>query len=50
MQWGSKSNSDREEDTAYSLMGIFNVSMPTGYGEGAEHAFMRLVKEILGAN
>jgi len=33
------------EDTAYSCMGIFNVS-----GEGAEHAFLRLVKEILNSN
>ena len=47
MQWAANRTVTREEDTAYSLMGIFNVSMPTGYGEGAEHAFMRLVKEIL---
>ena len=47
MQWAAKRKVTREEDTAYSLMGIFNISMPTGYGEGAEHAFLRLVREIL---
>ena len=47
MQWAANRKVTREEDTVYSLMGIFDVSMPTGYGEGAEHAFMRLVKEIL---
>ncbi|KJA16050.1 hypothetical protein HYPSUDRAFT_171944 [Hypholoma sublateritium FD-334 SS-4] len=47
MQWAAAREVTREEDTAYSLMGIFNISMPTGYGEGAEHAFLRLVKEIL---
>ncbi len=32
---GSKTKSHApEEDIAYSLMGIFDVSMPTGYGEG----------------
>ncbi len=47
MQWAANRKVTRVEDTAYSLMGIFNVSMPTGYGEGSEHAFMRLVREIL---
>ncbi|KJA13321.1 hypothetical protein HYPSUDRAFT_151713, partial [Hypholoma sublateritium FD-334 SS-4] len=47
MQWAANRNVTRGEDAAYSLMGIFNISMPTGYGEGVEHAFLRLVKEIL---
>ncbi len=47
MQWAANRKVTREEDAAYSFMGIFNVSMSTGYGEGAEHAFMRLVREIL---
>ena len=47
MQWAANREVTREEDAVYSLMGIFNVSMPTGYGEGAEHAFLRLVREIL---
>ncbi|KJA16150.1 hypothetical protein HYPSUDRAFT_47685 [Hypholoma sublateritium FD-334 SS-4] len=50
MQWAAQRSVTREEDTAYSLMGIFNVSMPTGYGEGADHAFFRLVKEILNSS
>ncbi|KAF9482049.1 hypothetical protein BDN70DRAFT_853969 [Pholiota conissans] len=36
----------REEDIAYSLMGIFDVSIATAYGEGAERAFSRLLQEI----
>lgn len=28
-------------------MGIFDVSIATAYGEGAERAFLRLVREIL---
>ncbi|KJA19370.1 hypothetical protein HYPSUDRAFT_1095940, partial [Hypholoma sublateritium FD-334 SS-4] len=47
MQWAANRKVTRGEDTAYSLMGIFDISMPIGYGEGAEHAFLRLVKEIL---
>ncbi|KAF8187162.1 hypothetical protein BJ912DRAFT_851864, partial [Pholiota molesta] len=37
----------REEDVAYSLMGIFDVSISTAYGEGAPRAFFRLLQEIL---
>ncbi|KAF9478348.1 hypothetical protein BDN70DRAFT_880035 [Pholiota conissans] len=37
----------RQEDAAYSLMGIFNVSIATAYGEGSERAFSRLLQEIL---
>ncbi|KAF9473451.1 hypothetical protein BDN70DRAFT_925154 [Pholiota conissans] len=37
----------REEDTAYSLMGIFNVSIATAYGEGGKRAFSRLLEAIL---
>jgi len=36
----------RVEDTAYSLMGLFNVFMPMLYGEG-ERAFIRLQEEIM---
>ncbi|KAF9475459.1 hypothetical protein BDN70DRAFT_814071, partial [Pholiota conissans] len=46
MELAAKRRVTREEDTAYSLMGIFDVSISTAYGEGAEHAFFRLVKEI----
>ncbi|KAF9472969.1 hypothetical protein BDN70DRAFT_867877 [Pholiota conissans] len=37
----------REEDTAYSLMGVFDVSIATAYGEGGERAFFRLLAAIL---
>lgn len=47
MQWAASRRVTREEDTSYSLMGIFDVSIATAYGEGAERAFVRLVREIL---
>ena len=34
MSWAAPRQTTREEDTAYSLMGIFNVHMPLLYGEG----------------
>lgn len=36
----------RQEDQAYSLLGIFNVHMSLLYGEGKESAFVRLRKKI----
>ena len=36
----------RIEDTAYSLLGLFDINMPLLYGEGSK-AFMRLQYEIL---
>jgi hypothetical protein len=47
MQLAATREVTREEDTAYSLMGIFNVSIPTAYGEGAECAFLRLLQETM---
>lgn len=46
MSWASKRQTTRPEDVAYSLMGIFDVNMPTIYGEG-EKAFIRLQEEIM---
>ena len=46
MSWASKRKTTRIEDEAYALMGIFDVYMPTIYGEG-RHAFVRLQEEIL---
>lgn len=46
MSWAAGRETTREEDRAYSLMGIFGVSMPTLYGEGFR-AFTRLQEEIL---
>ncbi|KAF2254198.1 HET-domain-containing protein [Trematosphaeria pertusa] len=46
MSWAAGRETTKEEDRAYSLMGIFGVSMPTLYGEGFR-AFTRLQQEIL---
>lgn len=45
MSWASKRRTTREEDTVYSLLGIFGVNMPLLYGESAK-AFVRLQEEI----
>ena len=47
MSWAAHRVTTRSEDRAYSLMGIFGVSMPVIYGEGGERAFLRLQKEII---
>jgi hypothetical protein len=46
MSWAQNRNTKREEDKAYSLLGIFDVHMPLIYGEGAENAFSRLHEEL----
>jgi hypothetical protein len=46
MSWASKRETTRSEDTAYCLLGIFDVNMPLLYGEG-EKAFVRLQEEIM---
>ena len=45
MSWASTRSTMRVEDEAYCLMGLFNVYMPTIYGEG-DGAFQRLQYEI----
>lgn len=45
MSWASHRQATREEDLAYSLLGIFNINMTMQYGEG-EKAFVRLQQEI----
>ncbi|KAM7183140.1 Heterokaryon incompatibility protein (HET) domain containing protein [Rhypophila sp. PSN 637] len=45
MSWASDRETTRVEDMAYSLIGIFGISMPMLYGEGAR-AFIRLQEEI----
>ncbi|KAJ9614401.1 hypothetical protein H2200_002537 [Cladophialophora chaetospira] len=45
MSWASQRVTTREEDTAYCLMGIFDVNMPLLYGEGRK-AFQRLQEQI----
>ncbi|RAR02380.1 HET-domain-containing protein [Stemphylium lycopersici] len=46
MSWAGQRKTKREEDAAYSLLGIFDVHMPLIYGEGRRKAFARLQKEI----
>ncbi|KAH8588953.1 heterokaryon incompatibility protein-domain-containing protein [Bisporella sp. PMI_857] len=46
MSWAAKRETTRIEDTAYCLMGLFNVHMPLLYGEGTK-SFFRLQNEIL---
>ncbi|KAI1792716.1 HET-domain-containing protein [Ganoderma leucocontextum] len=46
LSWASKRQTTRVEDQAYSLLGIFDIYMPTLYGEG-ERAFRRLQEEIM---
>ncbi|KAL8789503.1 MAG: hypothetical protein Q9213_001116 [Squamulea squamosa] len=41
MAWAKKRGTTREEDEAYSLLGIFDVHLPLIYGEG-RNAFVRL--------
>ena len=45
MSWAAKRLTTRLEDTAYSLLGIFDVNLPLIYGEGAR-AFVRLQEAI----
>ncbi|OTA93199.1 hypothetical protein M434DRAFT_40110, partial [Hypoxylon sp. CO27-5] len=47
MSWAAYRRSTRPEDIAYSLLGLFDISMPLLYGEGARRAFIRLQEEIL---
>ncbi|KIN06945.1 hypothetical protein OIDMADRAFT_150200 [Oidiodendron maius Zn] len=46
MLWAEKRETKREEDKAYSLLGIFDVHMPLIYGEGRDSAFRRLREGI----
>ncbi|KAJ9601901.1 hypothetical protein H2200_013616 [Cladophialophora chaetospira] len=48
--WAHKRKTTREEDWAYSLLGIFDIFMPLIYGEGWERAVIRLRKEIYEAS
>jgi Heterokaryon incompatibility protein (HET) len=46
LSWTEARQTKLEEDLAYSLLGIFDVSMPLHYGEGQVSAFKRLRNEI----
>jgi hypothetical protein len=46
MSWAQNRDTTREEDKAYSLLGIFDIHMPLIYGEGKEKALVRLREQI----
>ncbi|RYN49540.1 hypothetical protein AA0121_g8708 [Alternaria tenuissima] len=46
MKWTEGRRTTRQEDLAYSLLGIFDIQMSLFYGEGRERAFERLKKKI----
>ncbi|KAJ4363902.1 hypothetical protein N0V83_009354 [Neocucurbitaria cava] len=46
LSWTTNRQTTREEDIAYSLLGVFGISMLPNYGEGKEVAFKRLHREI----
>ncbi|TBU30318.1 hypothetical protein BD311DRAFT_864091 [Dichomitus squalens] len=46
LSWAARRKTTREEDRAYTLLGIFNINMPTLYGEGSR-ALRRLQEEIV---
>jgi hypothetical protein len=50
MAWMAGRQTKQEEDMAYSLIGIFGVTMEFRYGEGKERAQERLQEEIVKGN
>jgi hypothetical protein len=46
MIWAARRVTTIEEDYVYCLMALFNIFLPVIYGEGVEHAFIRLLDEI----
>ncbi|XPS69646.1 hypothetical protein M3J07_001896 [Ascochyta lentis] len=46
MSWTEGRETTREEDRAYSLLGVFDIHMPLIYGEGQQKAFARLRRGI----
>ncbi|KAK0663437.1 HET-domain-containing protein [Cercophora samala] len=46
MSWAASRTTTRIEDTAYCMLGLFNVNMTLLYGEGTK-AFRRLQEEII---
>lgn len=46
MVWAASRKTTRVEDVAYSLLGIFDISMPIAYGE-SKRAFRRLMEAIV---
>jgi hypothetical protein len=46
LSWAVNRSTKREEDSIYSLLGMFGVFIPLVYGEGKDNALRRLHKEI----
>ena len=46
LSWANYPETNRKEDKAYSLLGIFDIHMTLLYGEGTEKAFVRLRTKI----
>nr|VWO99468.1 Zn(2)-C6 fungal-type domain-containing protein [Ganoderma boninense] len=46
LSWAAERETTRVEDAAYALLGIFDINMPTLYGEGGR-AFRRLQEQII---
>jgi hypothetical protein len=46
MSWAGRRETTCEEDHAYSLLGIFDISIPVIYGEGKDKAMRRLREDI----
>jgi hypothetical protein len=47
LRWASNRKTTKEEDIAYSLFGIFDVSLAVIYGEKRQKALGRLLQEII---
>ncbi|KAG1889738.1 uncharacterized protein F5891DRAFT_1282780 [Suillus fuscotomentosus] len=47
LQWASKRVTTVQEDVAYSLFGIFGITLPVIYGENKLNALGRLLQEIV---
>ena len=47
LSWAADRRTSRPEDVAYCLLGLFGITLPLSYGEGAENAFYRLQEEIM---
>jgi hypothetical protein len=46
LSWAAHREVTRDEDQAYSLLGLFDVNIPLLYGEGRKKAFVRLQEAI----
>lgn len=50
MSWAATRQTSRAEDTAYCLLGLFDIAMPLLYGEGRARAFRRLQEAIMASS